>query len=279
MRLVMITTIVVALLLFRYFQPILQWTWIPRIVVNGFGENQIAVYRTTRSRLVNKKKYNNCHERWLQLNPHIRMYWFNDRDCQRFMRAQGERVFNAYMALQPGAYKADLFRLCILYQRGGVYVDAESLPYVSLKEMKRETGSKFVSVLDSGSDGIHNGLIMSPRGHPFLKVGIERILKIVEARSYEDGTLSITGPVCLARAINECMGRKPDTRFVAGLNEYMGQDLYLFVHKFGPSQYIYKGKKRILAKKHCLWSYLRNLKKKSNYINMYRERQVYRTIV
>ena len=279
MNISVIVAIVITLLLFRYFQPILQWSWIPRTAINGSGERQISVYRTTRNRLVTKKKYMNCHERWLQLNPRIKMHWFNDRDCQRFMLTQGERVFNAYTVLRPGAYKADLFRLCILHQHGGVYIDAEALPYVSLREMMRGTKSKFISVLDSGSNGIHNGLIMSPRGHPFLKAGIERILRIVETRSYEDGTLSITGPVCLARAINECMGRESNTKFVAGLNRHLGQDLYLFVHRFGPSQYIYKGKKRILAKKHCLLSYIRNLKKKSNYINMYRDRQVYRTII
>ena len=275
MRLAVVVTIVITLLMSRYFQPVLQCSWIPRTVVNGSGERQIAVYRTTKSRLVSEKKYRNCHERWLRLNPRIRMYWFNDRDCQRFMRTQGERVSNAYMALQPGAYKADLFRLCILYQRGGVYADAEALPYVSLREMMRGTESKFMSVLDSASDGIHNGLIISPRGHPFLKVGIERILRIVEGRSYEDGVLSITGPVCLARAINECMGRESNAKFVAGLNRHLGQDLYLFVHRFGPSQYIYKGKKCILSKKHCFLSYLRNLMKKSDYNYMYHQRQVY----
>lgn len=260
-----------------YFRPILQWSWIPRLVVNGSGERQISVYRTTKSRLVSKKKYQNCHDRWLQLNPRIRMHWFDDKDCTKFMATQGSRIFNAYMTLNPGAYKADLFRLCILYERGGVYVDAETLPYVSIREMMRGVNSEFISVLDSGSDGIHNGLIISTPRHPFLRSCIERIIKTVESRSYEDGTLSITGPVCLARSINSCMGRNVDTKFVEGINEHGGYNLYLFVHRFGPSQYVYKGKKRILAKKHCLWSYLRNLKKKSNYINMYHNRKVYST--
>ena len=277
MRTLVVVVIIVLLLI--YFRPILEWSWIPKIVINGSGERQIAVYRTTKSRLVSNKKYRNCHEKWIQLNPRIKMYWFDDKDCQRFMSTQGKRVFDAYMALQPGAYKADLFRLCILYQQGGVYVDAEAIPYVSIREMMKDTESNFISVLDSGSEGIHNGLIISSPRHPFLKAGIERILEIVEARSYEDGTLSITGPVCLARAINKCMGRDLDAKFKAGINKYAGQDLYLFVHQFGPSQYVYKGKKRILAKKHCLWSYLKNLKKKSNYISMYRNKKVYKTII
>ena len=276
MSIIIVTTVVTVLLVVHYFRPTLHSHWIPRIVVNGSGGNQIEVYRTIRSRLVSEKQYKNCHERWLKLNPHVRMYWFNDVDCRRFMRNQGERVFNAYTALRPGAYKADLFRLCILYQRGGVYVDAETLPYVSLREMTRGIESKFISVLDSVSDGIHNGLIMSPKGHPFLKAGIERILRIVEAKSYEDGTLSITGPLCLARAINEYMGRESNTKFVAGLNQYLGQDLYLFTHQFGPSQYIYDGKQCLLAKKHCLWSYFTSHLKRSNYPSMYKKRQVYR---
>ena len=267
--------VVVVAILFRYFRPMLEFRWIPRIVVNGPGDRQLSVYRTTKNRLVSEKKYMNCHERWLQLNPRVRMYWFDDRDCQNFMRAQGERVSRAYAVLRPGAYKADLFRLCILYERGGVYVDSEAFPCVSLRMMTRGLKSNFISVLDSGSDGIHNGLIISPRGHPFLKAGIERIVGIVERRSYEDGTLSITGPVCLARAINECMGRDPNAKFVEGLNSHSGMSLHLFVHRFGPAQYIYRGHQRMLGKKHCLMSYLVESRKKSNYINMYQKRQVY----
>ena len=203
------------------------------------------------------------------------MYWFNDVDCRRFMRNQGERIFSAYTTLRPGAYKADLFRLCILYQRGGVYVDSEALPYVSIRDMTRGVESKFISILDSISNGIHNGLIISPKGHPFLKAAIERIVRLVEAKSYEDGALSITGPLCMARAINEYMGRESNTKFVAGLNQYLGQDLYLFTHKFGPSQYIYNGNQCLLAKKHCIWSYLTSQIKSSNYWTMYRKRQVY----
>lgn len=275
MRIAILVVTLIMLSLVKYFSPILQQNWIPRVAIKGPGTGQWNVYRTAKSLLVSKKKYNNCHEEWFRLNPRIIMHWFDDKACRDFMRTQGERVFNAYQALRPGAYKADLFRLCILYERGGMYVDAESTPYVSIREMIRGVDSSFISILDSTSTGIHNGLIISPMGHPFLKACIERILEIVERRSYEDGSLAITGPVCMARAINEYMGREANSSFVPGLNKHAGHDLFLFVHVFGPSQNIYKADQCLLAKKHCWFSYCVELKKGSNYGRMYARRQVY----
>ena len=38
-----------------------------------------------------------------------------------------KKIYDAYCRILPGAYKADLWRYCILYIYGGVYVDIDSL--------------------------------------------------------------------------------------------------------------------------------------------------------
>ena len=53
-------------------------------------------------------------------------YLFNDRDCREFiMREYPPDVLNAYDSLLPTAFKADLWRYCVLYKYGCVYLDVK----------------------------------------------------------------------------------------------------------------------------------------------------------
>lgn len=53
-------------------------------------------------------------------------YLFNDRDCREFiMREYPPDVLTAYDRLIPTAFKADLWRYCVLYKYGGVYLDVK----------------------------------------------------------------------------------------------------------------------------------------------------------
>ena len=67
-------------------------------------------------------------------NPGWKVKFYNDEDCLNFLKNDFQNdkplfkknVIIGYNKLIPGAYKADLWRLCILYQYGGVYIDASS---------------------------------------------------------------------------------------------------------------------------------------------------------
>ena len=51
-------------------------------------------------------------------------YLYNDDDCRAFIRdAFPPDVVAAYDLLIPTAFKADLWRYCVLYKFGGVYLD------------------------------------------------------------------------------------------------------------------------------------------------------------
>lgn len=57
-------------------------------------------------------------------NPELEHHLFDDADCRAFIQSEfGGNVLRAYDSLVPGAYKADLWRYCVLYKRGGVYLD------------------------------------------------------------------------------------------------------------------------------------------------------------
>ena len=53
-------------------------------------------------------------------------YLYNDADCRAFIRsAFPPDVLYAYDLLIPTAFKADLWRYCVLYKFGGVYLDVK----------------------------------------------------------------------------------------------------------------------------------------------------------
>jgi mannosyltransferase OCH1-like enzyme len=65
-----------------------------------------------------------CVDKLKNAHPNFEHNLFDDNDCHEFIKKNFPiEVLLAYDALIPGAYKADLWRLCILYIHGGVYMD------------------------------------------------------------------------------------------------------------------------------------------------------------
>ena len=282
MHQIIIRIISILLLLFDInYNKLLVYTKIPAIT-NTLNNSNFKIYRTSKSRMVNKKMYDNCYHRWIELNNNISMVWFDDSDMDEYMKKQDKDVYLAYQRLLPGAFKCDLFRLCILYEHGGIYVDDQTIPYVSINEMldgciNKSNKNFFVSVLDSihSGGGIHNGFICCSPKHPFLKKCIELIIVNVERKRYTMSELSITGPLCLSKAINTLLGRKNYDKFIEGVNNYGDMSFYLYKFSYGPFQYIYKNNKIIMSKKHCLLSSCLSKIKSTSYGNMWWNNKVY----
>lgn len=68
--------------------------------------------------------------RWnKRLNPDIQFQLWNDTEIDNFIRNEfPHHVYAAFRAINPqlGAAKADFFRYCIIYKRGGIYLDLKS---------------------------------------------------------------------------------------------------------------------------------------------------------
>ena len=65
---------------------------------------------------------------WKDKNPTYEYRFYSDEDCDTFIQANfDDRTYSAYKKILPGAYKADMWRYCILYMYGGVYVDIDTV--------------------------------------------------------------------------------------------------------------------------------------------------------
>ena len=137
-----------------------------------------------------------------QNNPEFNYYLYNDVRCKEFIQQYfSQEVFDTYNAIIPHAIKADLWRYCILYIFGGVYLD---LKYMCINRFK------FIYLTDSEylckdfpncGNGIYNALmICKPNNHILLKA-IYTVVKHVKQQYYGSFGTEATGPRMLKKLL------------------------------------------------------------------------------
>lgn len=135
-------------------------------------------------------------------NPRFRYYLFDDNDCEEFIRKNFDvDVLNAFNSLIPGAYKADLWRYCILYKKGGIYLD---IKYGHLNNFKLiNLTEREHWVLDTNRNDIYNALIVCKPGNQKCWQAIRQIVENVKHRYYGRNKLEPTGPSLLSRIFTQ----------------------------------------------------------------------------
>jgi mannosyltransferase OCH1-like enzyme len=120
--------------------------------------------------------------------------------CREFIKNNfDEDVVCAFDNLIPGAYKADLWRYCILYKKGGVYIDIKFKCDNHFNLMDLTDKEYFVRDIKSSGEGIFNGVIVCKPNNEKLYLCIQQIVKNVNTQNYGDNTLQPTGPMLLKK--------------------------------------------------------------------------------
>ena len=133
-------------------------------------------------------------------NPRFNHHLFDDNDCKEFIKTHFEPdVLDAYDKLIPGAYKADLWRLCILFINGGIYMDIKFCCVNGFKLIELTEKEHFVK--DRPPNSIYNALMACKKGNLFLHKSIREIVKNVKNKFYGSHPLSPTGPIMLGDVI------------------------------------------------------------------------------
>ena len=152
-------------------------------------------------------------------NPRFKYCLYDDNDCHEFIKNNfPEDVLYAYDNLIPGAYKADLWRYCILYKEGGIYLDIKYKPINKFKFINLTESEHWV--LDADGHGIYNALIVCKPENPILLQAIHQIVENVKNKYYGSNCLEPTGPHLLAKYFNQdqknCFDMKHE--FINNLN-------------------------------------------------------------
>jgi FkbM family methyltransferase len=151
-------------------------------------------------------------DKWKEYNKEYEYIIHNAEDCREFIKKNfNKEVYDTYNKIKPGAFKADLWRYCILYEYGGYYADIDTLCEGNLDRLSLK-GVEFISPIDLNNDGlgyhnIFNTFIGCVPKHPILKECIDSIVKLVKEERLPHNLMNFCGPGCLGMAVNKYLGR------------------------------------------------------------------------
>ena len=171
----------------------------------------LVIYQSWKSHEVPKGMRDNI-LRLLETNPEFDYFLYSDEECAAFIADNFDQgVLAAFHALKPGAYKSDLWRYCILYTLGGVYLDIKYYSTVPLIGVIDENPTVFVKDSTAwratydifGAGSIYNGFMISPPKNEVFRLCIDEIVESCKNRLYRKNLLDITGPSLLGRILKD----------------------------------------------------------------------------
>jgi len=173
----------------------------PRVVSNV----PLTIYQTWHTNKVPSKMRESIYS-LLEMNPEFDYYLYSDEACEKFIKDNfNEDVLAAYKILKPGAYKSDLWRYCVLYKLGGLYLDIKYKSVVPLIDIIDNNPTIFVRdnkmMCNTKSLPVYNAFIVSPPKEPIFKECIDEIVNYCKNRSYDGGMLGTTGPCLLSKIV------------------------------------------------------------------------------
>ncbi len=171
---------------------------------------------------------------WLDLNPDWEYHLFTDDAARTFILQHFDKdVIEAFDQLVPGAYRADLWRYCVLYIYGGVYADTKLVLQQSLNTFL-PANTDLIVIRDVNrhcrefAGYLWQAFLVAQPGLSIFKRAITMIVENVTTGNYGNDTLSITGPGLLGKAFNLALGRSATTPIA--LQSYHASGLTFAVH-------------------------------------------------
>lgn len=147
-----------------------------------------------------------------ETNPEFQVMVYDNEMAREYIKAHfSEDVLRAYDTLIPISFKSDLFRFCVVYKEGGVYLDIKFEPINGFKLLylvknKQVWASEMANVATTG-------IFMSVPGNPILRRAIDMIKYNVANRRMGGWPSSVTGPYLLTDAFISISGNNPRVIF------------------------------------------------------------------
>ena len=159
---------------------------------------------------------------WQDLNPEWNYFFFTKEDRRAFIQAYfSKEILDAYDDLLPGAYQADLWRYCVLYRYGGIYIDTKFTLHEPI-DVWLQSDTNCIFVKDKFKKRAHKayilqGFIVATAKHRVLKEAIDRSVRNIKNHDYGLDVLSITGPGVMGESVNAILGRPIHNEIMPGV--------------------------------------------------------------
>ena len=148
--------------------------------------------------------------------PGVRLHFYSDAQARTFVQEYFPQHLAEYDALVPGAFKADMWRLMVVWRFGGLYVDCGAHIVADVA-----TASRFwkllsqadVMLVDDNNPGmpgsVFQGMVAGTPRHPLMQAALLHVVANVRRREYGHHYLDVTGPRAVGKAVMNFLG--PDT--------------------------------------------------------------------
>lgn len=143
--------------------------------------------------------------------PHLEQVYCTDADCRAYIMDRHREWLPAYDTLVPGAFRADLWRLVILYDFGGVYCDMGFVALAPLTDLVDITACGLAITMDKPMAAVvrcavFQGFLAARPGHPVIKAMLDVVLDNIAIRYRGLAAIDVTGPVAVGRAFWKFFG-------------------------------------------------------------------------
>lgn len=148
--------------------------------------------------------------RFKRRNPEYDYQFYDDERIDNFIKSEYDSAtYELYKRINIGAAKADFFRYAVLYKKGGVYLDIDSLILAKLNNFLLPGDSAVIS-LESNLNFFIQYALFFEAGHPFLEKTLELLTDNLKHNRYPHEVHKMTGPTVFTQAIKECLKEAPD---------------------------------------------------------------------
>ena len=181
------------------------------------------------------------------LNPDYEYSYYDDDMMDTFIKENfSAKVYNAFLKIKPGAYKADFWRYCILYKNGGIYMDIDTIIYNKFDDFIKN--KNYVVPVDfnrqsqikiEGCHNLFNSFIAITKEHPIMLGCIDKIVNYIETNKIPPSKLDFSGPGVLGRITNLYMNNDEtsDVRKLSG-DIKVGDEIFNFLKFEEKTEYV-----------------------------------------
>jgi hypothetical protein len=163
-----------------------------------------AIWQTWKTTQAAGRQHHHSMLSFLDQNPEYDYYLFDDTEALQFICVFFPELALIYQQAKPGAVKADLWRLAVMFRYGGVYIDTDSRSVVPLQTIIWPNAS-VVTGLGPLGDFHQWALIYAPR-HVLMKTALKYAsynLKRLYSNQQGGSMIDVTGPGALHAAVRD----------------------------------------------------------------------------
>ena len=187
----------------------------------------LHIYQTWHDKLKMPKAVRKSVKTLKQQNPEFEHHLYDEKECRKFIEVHfPPNIVDAYDRIIPHAVKSDLWRYCIMYKLGGVYIDSKYAGIHGFKFIYLTDKEYFCRDIHNTLGGVYNAIFICKPGNAKMLSCINQLVENCNNNYYG--------------SFNSCIGPMMVSRFFSA-DEYKRFELHHIFLSKNERYIIYKG--------------------------------------